>query len=214
MSKNIWCRHSDEHKSKKNRKFIKKIVVEEESSSSSSSSDDEDKKCYKIIKVGPPGPPGLRGKDGKDGKNGEQGPPGISFVPSYAYFYTQIGQAMLTGDNVKFDLSGSSSSDIQLFAGGEFILIPNGKYNVSFYVSLADSGTTPVKFGLAINDVIVPGSLYLGSTGTSINGNVNITINNTSITTLSLQLNSENLTLGPVGLNAYVIASITVLKLQ
>lgn len=238
MNRNIWCRqNSDDHKCKKCHDCkkchicVKKTVEYDESSSSS----DDDKvehirKKYEIIKLqGPPGPRGHDGKNGKDGEKGEKGDqgdmgvPGLDglpgmdgspFVPSYGYFYTQTGQVMLSGDNIKLNLTGTNTSDIQLFAGGEFILIPNGEYNVSYTVSLADSGSLPVQFGIAVNDIIVPGSVYQGATATSVSGNVNLKIDSTSLTSLSLQLVSANTTIGPVGANNYVIASITVMKLN
>lgn len=244
MNKNIWCRqNSDDHKCKKCHDCkkchlcIRKVADQCESSSSS----DDDRvehirKKYEIIKL--QGPPGPRGRDGKDGDKGDKGDkggkgdkgdmgdmgvpgldglPGIDgspFVPSYGYFYTQTGQVMLSGDNMKLNLTGTNTPDIQLFAGGEFILIPNGEYNVSFNVSLADSGTLPVRFGVAINDIIVPGSVYQGATATAVSGNVNLKIDSTSLTSLSLQLVSANATIGPVGQNSYVIGSVTVLKLN
>lgn len=236
MSKNIWCRqNSDEHKCKKCHDCKKcHACIRKVTDDSSSSSDEERvehiRKKYEIIKL--QGPPGVRGHDGRNGKDGEAGPkgdqgdmgvPGLDglpgmdgapFVPSYGYFYTQTGQVMLSGDNIKLNLTGTNTSDIQLFAGGEFILIPNGEYNVSFNVSLADSGTLPVQFGIAINDIIVPGSVYQGATATAVSGNVNLKVDSTSLTSLSLQLVSASTTIGPLGANAYVIASVTVLKLN
>lgn len=244
MNRNIWCKQNNDdhrckkcHDCKKCHLCVRKTIEYEESSSSS----DEDRvehvrRKYEIIKLqGPPGPRGHDGKNGRDGIDGEKGDkgdkgdqgdmgvpgldglPGLDgapFIPSYGYFYTQTGQVMLSGDNLKLNSTGTNTSDIQLFAGGEFILIPNGEYNVSFVVSLADSGTLPVQFGLAVNDIIVPGSVYQGATATSVSGNVNLKIDSTSITTLSLQLVSASTTIGPVGVNNYVIASVTVMKLN
>lgn len=234
MSKNIWCRqNSDDHKCKKCHDCkkchlcVRKTAEYEESSSSEEDRVEHIRKKYEIIKLqGPPGPRGRDGKDGDPGPKGDQGDMGVPgldgipgmdgapFVPSYGYFYTQTGQVMLSGDNMKLNLTGTNTPDIQLFAGGEFILIPNGDYNVSFNVSLASSGTLPVQFGIAINDVIVPGSVYQGATSTAVSGNVNLKVDSTSLTSLSLQLVSANATIGPVGPNAYVIGSVTVLKLN
>ena len=240
MNRNIWCKQNSDdlrckkcHDCKKCHLCVKKTVEHDESSSSS---DDERvehiRRKYEIIKLqGPPGPRGHDGKNGKDGADGEKGEngdqgdmgvPGLDglsgldgspFIPSYGYFYTQTGQVMLSGDNLKLNSIGTTSSDIQLFAG-EFILIPNGEYNVSFIVSLADSGILPVKFGVAVNDIIIPGSVYQGATATYIYGSVNLKIDSTSLTSLSLQLVSASTTIGPVGVNNYVIASVTVMKLN
>ena len=243
MSKNIWCRqNNDDHKCKKCHECkkchlcVRKMIECEDSSSSSEEERVEHiRKKYEIIKlIGPPGPRGRDGKDGINGSNGAPGAPGAPgesimgvpgldglpgldgspFIPSYGYFYTQTGQVMLSGDNMKLNLTGTNTPDIQLFAGGEFILIPNGDYNVSFNVSLASSGTLPVEFGIAINDVIVPGSIYQGATSTAVSGNVNLKVDSTSLTSLSLQLVSANATIGPVGPNTHVIGSVTVLKLN
>lgn len=220
MSKNIWCKNSDDHKCKKCNDCKKChicIRLEKDDSSSSSSDNEhhnhnhkhsEHYKKYEIIKL-----QGPKGDTGPAGAVGLSGADGVSFSPSYGYFYTQTGQVILSGDNIKFNLTGTTTSDIQLFAGGEFVLIPNGVYNVSFNVSLASAGAVPVQFGIAINDVVVAGSVYQGANNTFVQGNVNLSVNNPSLTTLSLQLVSGNTTIGPVGLNTYVIASLTVTKL-
>lgn len=123
---------------------------------------------------GPAGFQGLDGPQGPQGIEGPQGPTGpcCATVTSYANVYTVVTQMVNTigtpVDRVLFESNNSVSSDFDITLAptlGEVLFLRDGTYSIEFTIEgiLGDFNVFPVPiwtFGLFLDDVLVPGSIF------------------------------------------------------
>jgi len=120
--------------------------------------------------IGPQGVSGPQGPQGVQGPQGSTGPccPGIV---SYANVYSTSSQILIPADGIAsrvlFEANNAVTSDFDIsLAGinGEILFLRNGTYSLQFSVeALLDIFEFPVSiwtFGLFLDDVIVPGSVF------------------------------------------------------
>ena len=162
--------------------------------------------------TGPQGPPGPQGIQGETGATGPQGPAGG--LSEFGYIYNLDAQVVALEADVNFSTNGLLTAGILHAPGSPTIQMTNaGIYEVTFSVS----GTEPNQFGLFLNGVLVPGTIYGSGAGTQQNtGQAIFAIGAGDVLTLRNHTSAAAVTLAtPIGgTQANVNASIVIKKLD
>lgn len=110
---------------------------------------------------------GVAGTAGSTGTPGVPGAPGIPGVSVYAFYYNLVAYSVPLNTDVHFDNNGPFSPTGFLHVpaadptGAPIIVLQSGTYWVTFSVS----GAEPSQFGLFLNGVSVPGTVYGSGAG-------------------------------------------------
>jgi hypothetical protein len=143
---------------------------------------------------GPQGPNGPQGETGARGPQGETGPAGTIGASTYAYVYNTGFQSVPVDGAISFAWNGIVTPGLSHTSGDSAITVQSaGLYRVSFSETALDSN----QFGTAINDVVVPGTIY---------GTLNQLEQNTGQAILSLHV-GDSLTIVSTSATAVVLAS-------
>jgi len=152
---------------------------------------------------------------GATGATGAPGTPGASGagLSAYAYIYNLVPQTIAIQGSVLFDSNGVLLG-IKHTPGGAGITVDSGGiYSVFFSLS----GTEPSQFGLFVNGVVAPGSIYGSGAGTQQN-NGQIVLSLNAGDTLSLVNFSSAAAVGLAsvigGTQANVNASVSIFKIN
>jgi hypothetical protein len=116
---------------------------------------------------GPQGPTGATGPAGATGPPGPAGPTGPAGTTNFAEFDALMPPdnvaPIAPGDPVSFPVAGPTSGTITSLGSSTFILPAVGTYQVSFQVSVSESG----QLELSLNGIPVATSVVGRATGTS-----------------------------------------------
>lgn len=110
---------------------------------------------------------GVAGTAGATGTPGIPGAPGIPGVSVYGFFYNLVAYSVPLNTDVHFDSNGAFTPTGFLHVpaadptGAPIIVLQSGTYWVMFSVS----GAEPSQFGLFLNGVVVPGTIYGSGAG-------------------------------------------------
>jgi hypothetical protein len=144
--------------------------------------------------IGAQGPQGLQGDTGAQGPRGETGAAGTIGASTYAYIYGTGFQSVPIDGAISFAWNGIVTAGLSHTSGDSAITVQSaGLYRVSF----SETALDPNQFGTAINDVVVPGTIY---------GTPNLLEQNTGQAILSLHV-GDVLTIVNTSATAVVLAS-------
>lgn len=155
------------------------------------------------------GPTGETGVTGPTGDTGATGPAGG--IADYAYVYSTLITPIPPSDGILFNTNGTMTSGISHAGNFPYIYFGMaGTYKVTFTVT-ATTAAASFKWGLAINNVLVPGASYTAPAATqNITGQAIISVNDGASLTV-LNLTSSPATL--VGDGSSTTASVLIEKL-
>jgi Collagen triple helix repeat (20 copies) len=143
---------------------------------------------------GDTGSQGAKGDTGAQGPRGETGAAGTIGASTYAYIYGTGFQSVPIDGAISFAWNGIVTAGLSHTSGDSAITVQSaGLYRVSF----SETALDPNQFGTAINDVVVPGTIY---------GTPNLLEQNTGQAILSLHV-GDTLTIVNTSATAVVLAS-------
>jgi hypothetical protein len=121
--------------------------------------------------AGPQGAQGIAGLVGAIGAAGAAGPqgtpgiPGLGGVLGYGYIYNLTAESIPFQTPIPFDSNGLLAGVTHAPASPDIIVVSAGTYAIFF----SESGTGPNQFGIGVNGVLQPSTIYGSGAGTQQN---------------------------------------------